>query len=129
MLALLWMQRRTMMSRLWGRPTARAVLSGNRRLKSVSKCLSLPRTAGIPHLAKNERDVGHPGFVRIPRLRLPARDNFNFKNRRPLLAGDEQAVSLRVVSDPVQHRFRIDLLIVGQQTGEIDPCNHVSVTG
>jgi hypothetical protein len=24
------------------------------------------RCSGIPHLAKNERDVGHPAFVREP---------------------------------------------------------------
>jgi hypothetical protein len=26
------------------------------------------RCSGIPHLAKNERDVGHPTFVREPGL-------------------------------------------------------------
>jgi hypothetical protein len=25
------------------------------------------RCSGIPHLAKNEQDVGHPAFVREPR--------------------------------------------------------------
>jgi hypothetical protein len=24
------------------------------------------KSSGIPHLAKNERDVGHPSFVREP---------------------------------------------------------------
>ena len=55
------------------------------------------------------------------------RNDFNFKDLGPLLPGDEEAVFLGVVCNPVQYRFVIDLLIGGQQAGKIDPGNHVSV--
>jgi hypothetical protein len=40
---------------------------------------------------------------KLPRSRLhgSVRDNFDFEDCRPLLAGDEKAVMLRVVSNPV----------------------------
>ena len=55
------------------------------------------------------------------------RNNFYFKDLGPLLPGDEEAVTLGVVGDPVQYGFLVDSLIVRQQAGEIDPGNHVSV--
>src|ERR1700722_11832737 len=45
---------------------------------SLSLCLSIHPTdlsvniGGMPHLAKNERDMGHPSFVRQPEVKSAA---------------------------------------------------------
>src|ERR1700677_4729078 len=104
MCAQLWTWEQTKMWKQWGRAIARAVLIGSKKLNGVSR-----RNAS--------------------RLRCRVRNNFYLKDLGPLLPGDEEAVTLGVVSDPVEHGFRVDPLIAGQQAGEIDPGNHVSVLG
>ena len=40
---------------------------------SIHPIHSVVNIGGIPHLAKNERDVGHPAFVREPGVRIAIR--------------------------------------------------------
>jgi len=60
-------------------------------------------------------------------LSRSARNDFHFKYHRPLLASNEKPVMLWVISDSVEDRLGVHHLIVGQQSGEIDPGNDVSV--
>jgi len=53
--------------------------------------------------------------------------NLDLEDSRPLLAGHKQPVMLGVVGDSVQDGLGIDLLIVGQDAGQVDPGDDVPV--
>src|ERR1700722_4283450 len=67
--------------------------------------------------------VARPGGRRF------RRNNFNLKYGGPLLAGDVEAVALRVVGDAVEDGLGVDFFIFGEQAGEIDPGDDVAVVG
>jgi hypothetical protein len=54
---------------------------------------------GIPHLAKNERDMGHPGFVALQKLELQPRlalwSPFDVTHRMIMVVGEENQPLLR----------------------------------
>jgi hypothetical protein len=53
-------------------------------LRFSARCAIQVRVSGIPHLAKNERDVGHPGFVRGENLQsVLANNQARFPGRAP----------------------------------------------
>ena len=54
------------------------------------------------------------------------RDDFDFEELGPELAGDEEAVVRGVVSDAVEHGFRIGDFAGLQQAGEIDPAEDLA---
>src|SRR6185437_9309557 len=53
----------------------------------------------------------------------------NFKQPRPKLAGDKQPVVRRIVSYPVEHSPGRSSFAVGEQAGEVYPCDYLAGTG
>ena len=66
-------------------------------------------------------------FVQPQLCRTCLRNQPYFKDAGPEFAGDEQALSLGIVSDAVQHRILFNPIDWTQKTGEINPAEHLPV--